>query len=149
MTAQLEFGHDARYALSMANVEAGKLHHEYVGTEHMLLGLLHKEAGSVVAALDRLGVTPSVLRDSITALVKAGTGCTETEELRPFTSRCKTVITEAGREATEHEHASITAGDLLVGLFREGNGVAGQVLTHAGLDAQYVRSALQEVESAT
>lgn len=148
MGTQLELGPDAQYAVMMANDEAGMLRHEYVGIEHLLLGLLRQQDGSVVAALSRLGVTPSKLRDVIAATVKPGRDDAEGVGLRPFTSRCKTVLSEAGREASGLGHAKISAGDLLVGLLREKMGIGAQVLANAGVDVQSARSALHDVESA-
>ncbi len=149
MGMQLEFRPDAGYALLMASAEAGMMRHEYVGTEHVLLGLLRQEGGAVVSALDRLGVHPGLLRDMTATALGVDRDGPEGDLQKPFTRRCMTVITESGREAVEQGHSQITAGDLLLGLLREGMGVGGQVLAMAGLQAEPVRTALRDLESAT
>lgn len=148
MRMQLEFRQDARYALLMANVEAGMMRHEYVGTEHMLLGLLRDGDGAVVGALSRLGVTPERLRELTTTVLGVDRDGPDGESQRPFTSRCMRVIAESESEAIGQGHAEVTAGDLLLGLFREGVGVGGQVLAAAGLNAEGVRTELRAIESA-
>ena len=149
MRMQLEIRQDAGYALLMANAEAGMMRHEYVGTEHLLLGLLRQEGGAVVGTLARMGVNPSLLRTLTTTALGVERDGPEDDLQRPFTSRCMRVIAESEREAVEQGHTKVTAGDLLLGLFREGVGVGGQVLVAAGLEADAVRAQLREIESAT
>lgn len=149
MRMQLEMRQDAGYALLLANVEAGMMRHEYVGTEHVLLGLLRQESGAVVGALARLGVDPGSLRTLTTTTLGVEREGPEDDLQRPYTSRCMSVIAESEREAIEQGHAKVTAGDLLLGLLREGVGVGGQVLAAAGLNADAVRAQLQEIEPAT
>ncbi|MEP6591826.1 MAG: Clp protease N-terminal domain-containing protein [Gemmatimonadota bacterium] len=148
MRSQPEFGPDAQSAVGVASDEAGMLGHEYVGTEHLLLGLLRQHDGSVSAALRRQHVDPAELRNRIVTTVTPGRGSDTNETVRPFTSRCKAVFSEAGFEAGDQGHARIAAGDLLIGLLREKMGIGAQVLVSAGLDVQALRTALREVESA-
>ena len=147
MGQHVELTPDARYALSMAAVEAHRLHHEYVGTEHLLLGLLQERSNEAVVALNQLGVAPQSVRQEIDATVRKGIEAAvpvDPAEPLPFTSRGMKAINEATREASRLEHGAVTAGDLLVGLLLEQRGIAAQLLNAAGAQVETVRAALHD-----
>ena len=152
MGQHVELAPDARYALSMATVEAHRLHHEYVGTEHLLLGLLQERSNEAVVALNQLGVAPQSVRQEIDATVKIGIERAvpvDPAGQLPFTTKGMKAINEAAREASRLEHRAVTAGDLLVGLLLEGRGIAAQLLNAAGAQVETVRAALHDTRLTT
>jgi ATP-dependent Clp protease ATP-binding subunit ClpC len=134
------FTERTRKALAMAREEAARLHHEYVGTEHILLGLLSEEDGIPAAVLRNLDVDSDLVRQLIGETVRAGRGAHLTGPDLPYTSRAKKVLELAVSEARELSHSYVGTEHLLLGLLREEKGIAGQVLTHAGLTLDAVRA---------
>jgi len=128
------FAYGARRVLILAQDEARALDHHYIGTEHILLGLIH--GGDSVAAntLESLGVTLELARDQVVKIV--GQGVEPAGEL-PFTPRAEKVLELSLREAGD---AYVGPEHLLVGLVREGDGVAAQVLVRLGVDLNSLRS---------
>ncbi len=120
----------ARRVIVLAQEEARGLNHNYIGTEHLLLGLL--EPGGIAAqALDRFGMTATGTREEVKARV--GVGSEPPKGRIPFTPRAKKVLELALREALQLSHNYIGTEHILLGLVREGEGVAAQILTeHAG-----------------
>ena len=129
----------ARRVLVLAQDEARSLEHNFLGTEHILLGMLAEGEGVAAKALTELGVDLDGLRLRITELVPRGAPGTASGA-PPFTPRAKQVLEYSLREALELGHNYIGTEHLLLGLQRETEGVAGKVLTAAGLDRIAVRS---------
>ena len=129
----------ARRVLVLAQDEARALEHNFLGTEHLLLGLLTEGEGVAAKALTELGLEHGVLRDRITQAIPRGAPGTASGA-PPFTPRSKQVLELALKEALEMNHNYIGTEHLLLGLIREGQGVGAQVLVAAGLDAIAVRT---------
>ncbi|MCY1138209.1 ATP-dependent Clp protease ATP-binding subunit [Actinoplanes sp. Pm04-4] len=116
----------ARRVVVLAQEEARLLNHSYIGTEHLLLGLLHEGEGVASRALGSLGVTLSAVRERVEE--KVGLGASSPGGHIPFTPRAKKVLELALRESLQLGHNFIGAEHILLGLIREGEGVALQVL---------------------
>ena len=132
------FTERVRKVLMFAREEAGRLHHEYVGTEHILLGLIREGEGVSAAVLQNLGVDADAIRLTIEEVVKPG----KTEEVGPdlpYTSRGKKVLELAMSEARELNHSYVGTEHLLLGLLREKKGIAAQVLVDAGITLDAAR----------
>ena len=129
----------ARRVLVLAQDEARMLEHNFLGTEHILLGLLLEGGGVGAKALQELGADPDGLRARITQVVPTGAPGTASGA-PPFTPRSKKVLELALREALQLHHNYIGTEHLLLGLIQEGEGVAAQVLVAAGLDLSSVRA---------
>jgi ATP-dependent Clp protease ATP-binding subunit ClpA len=130
----------SRQVMQLANREAQRFNHEYVGTEHILLGLLKEGRGVAAVALSNLQLDPRTLRLRIEALVLPGPEMVTMGKL-PLTPRAKKVVEHAINVAREHNDNYVGTEHILIGLLREKEGVAYQVLTELGLAEQ----ALQEV----
>jgi DNA-binding transcriptional regulator YhcF (GntR family) len=133
-----EFSIGVRRAMAAAVDEAHRLQHDYVGTEHILLGLLLDRESAAAAVLQVLGVTREQLRGSLEGAVRRGTSLA-TGEL-PYTSRSRNVMAHAIAEAGDE--ARVGTEHLLVGLLREENGIAAHVLTRHGAGLTDVRAAI-------
>src|SRR5687767_15304986 len=131
------FTERVRKVLAMAREEAARLHHEYVGTEHILLGLIREGEGVAAAVLQNLSVDLDEIQQKIEDTVKKGKASQTTGPDLPYTSRAKKVLELAMSEARELSHSYVGTEHLLLGLLREEKGIAAQVLTDAGdnLDA--------------
>lgn len=133
----------ARTAMVRSQEEAHRLHHHYIGTEHLLLGAVH-DADSVAAhVLSRLGVDPSQVRISVEAVIGDAEGGDEGE--LPLTRRAKKAMELTVEEALRFNHDYIGTEHLLLGLLHEGDGVAAKVLHDLGLDISAARRAVHEV----
>jgi ATP-dependent Clp protease ATP-binding subunit ClpC len=132
----------ARRVLTFSQEEARQLNHSFIGTEHILLGLLLEEDGVGAQALRSLGVTFQAVRDQVQEMI--GTAGTVPSGSPPFTPRAKKVLELALREALQLNHSYIGTEHILLGLVREGQGVAANVLVTLGADPPRVR---QEVNS--
>lgn len=126
------FTERVRKVLAMAREESARLHHEYVGTEHILLGLLREGQGVAATVLDKLGVDPDALREQIEAIVKKGRAHVTGPDL-PYTSRAKKVLELAMSEARDLSHSYVGTEHLLLGLIGERKGIAAQLLIDAGV----------------
>jgi prophage maintenance system killer protein len=122
----------ARHALRHAQEEARGLGHNYLGTEHLLLGLLAEDQGLAWRVLDRLDISAENARSQVEAIIGQGHGSPAGPI--PFTPRSKKVLELARREAKRLCHNYIGTEHLLLGLVREGEGVAAQVLARLGAD---------------
>jgi ATP-dependent Clp protease ATP-binding subunit ClpA len=123
--------------LFFAQEEAGLLNHAFIGTEHLLLGLLREEEGLAATALGSLGILLDVVRRQIEETIgPAGTAPTGAP---PFTPRAKKAMELAQREALMLGHRYIGTEHILLGLIRQGEGVAAQVLVSLGVDLSSVR----------
>jgi prophage maintenance system killer protein len=131
------FTDPARRAVHLAQEEARLLHHDYVGTEHILLGLLHEGVGVAARALESLGISREDVRGQVEEITPRGQG-SQSGHI-PFTARARKVLELSLREALALGHHCIGTEHLLLGLFREGEGIAAQVLTRLGTDHSRVR----------
>src|SRR5258705_2991549 len=131
------FTERARQTVVFAQEEAVQLNHDYIGTEHLLLGLLRESDGIAAQSLRRLGVGLSDVRDDVIAII--GRGGSATGGHIPFTPRAKKVLELSLREALQLGHNYIGTEHILLGLMREGEGVAAQVLVKLGADLNRVR----------
>src|SRR5213080_3433822 len=123
-----------RKVLAMAREEAARLHHEYVGTEHILLGLIREGEGVAAAVLQNLSVDLDEIQQKIEETVKKGKAAAATGPDLPYTSRAKKVLELAMGEARDLSHGYVGTEHLLLGLLREEKGIAAQVLTDAGVN---------------
>src|SRR6187399_1391474 len=129
-----------RKVLQMAREEAARLHHEYVGTEHILLGLIREGEGVAAAVLQNLNVDLDEVQQKIEETVKKGKAVQATGPDLPYTSRAKKVLELAMSEARELNHSYVGTEHLLLGLLREEKGIAAQVLTEAGVNLDAART---------
>src|SRR5919109_1236681 len=129
-----------RKVLQMAREEAARLHHEYVGTEHILLGLIREGEGVAAAVLTNLNVDLEEIQQKIEETVKKGKAAAAAGPDLPYTSRAKKVLELAMSEARELNHSYVGTEHLLLGLLREEKGIAAQVLTDAGVNLEQSRA---------
>ena len=113
------------------------LNHNYIGTEHILLGLIHEGEGVAAKALESLGISLEAVRQQVEEII--GQGQQAPSGHIPFTPRVKTVLELSKREALQLGHNYIGTEHILLGLIREGEGVAAQVLVKLGADLNRVR----------
>ena len=135
----------ARRVVVLAQDEARALNHNYIGTEHLLLGLIVEGEGVAAKALKESGVTVEGVREQVIDII--GKGSTETSGHIPFTPRGKKVFELALREALQLGHNYIGTEHLLLGLLREGEGVASQVLVKLGVDIGDLRKSVMQLLS--
>src|SRR6058998_1534543 len=134
------FTERVRKVLAMAREEAARLHHEYVGTEHILLGLIREGEGVAATVLQNLSVELDEIQQKIEETVKKGKAAQTTGPDLPYTSRAKKVLELAMSEARELNHSYVGTEHLLLGLLREEKGIAAQVLTDAGGNLEQARA---------
>ena len=134
------FTERVRKVLAMAREEAARLHHEYVGTEHILLGLIREGEGVAAAVLQSLNVDLDDIQQKIEDTVKKGKAAQATGPDLPYTSRAKKVLELAMSEARELNHSYVGTEHLLLGLLREEKGIAAQVLTDSGVNLDAART---------
>ncbi|MFC3988123.1 Clp protease N-terminal domain-containing protein, partial [Actinoplanes siamensis] len=127
----------ARRVVVLAQEEARMLNHNYIGTEHVLLGLIHEGEGVAAKALESLGVSLPAVRQQVEEII--GQGQQVPSGHIPFTPRAKKVLELSLREALQLGHNYIGTEHILLGLIREGEGVAAQVLVKLGADTSRVR----------
>src|SRR2546425_2216968 len=129
-----------RKVLQISREEAARLRHAYVGTEHILLGLVREGEGVAVAVLTNLNVDLEEIRQKVEETVKQGKAAAAAGPDLPYTSRAKKVLELAMSEARELNHSYVGTEHLLLGLLREETGVAAQVLTDAGVTLERARA---------
>ncbi len=127
----------ARQVVVLAQEEARILNHNYIGTEHILLGLLHEGEGVAARALESLGLRLETVRQQVEEII--GQGQQAPSGHIPFTPRAKKVLELSLREALQLGHDYIGTEHILLGLLSEGEGVAAQVLVRLGADLKRVR----------
>ena len=127
----------ARRVVVLAQEEARLLNHNYIGTEHILLGLIHEGEGVAAKALESLGISLEAVRNQVQEII--GQGGSSPSGHIPFTPRAKKVLELSLREALQLGHNYIGTEHILLGLIREGEGVAAQVLVKLGADLSRVR----------
>ena len=137
----------ARRVLVLAQEEARLLNHSFIGTEHILLGLIHEGEGLAAKALEALGISLEAVREEVEKTIgPAGSAPTGSP---PFTPRAKKVLELSLREALQLGHNYIGTEHILLGLVREGEGVAAQVLQSLGADLPRVRQQVIQLLSAS
>jgi ATP-dependent Clp protease ATP-binding subunit ClpC len=130
------FDQQARRVVVLAQEEARTLNHNYVGTEHILLGLI-REGGAAARALESRGISLDAVRQQVEEII--GRGQQAPSEHVPFTKRAKKALELSLRESLQLGHNYIGTEHILLGLLREGDGVAVQVLVKLGADLNQVR----------
>ena len=128
-----------RKVLQMAREEAARLHHEFVGTEHLLLGIVREGEGVACAVLQNLDADLEDIRDEIEKTVKEGKAANRGDDL-PYTSRAKKILELSMSEARELNHSYVGTEHLLLGVLREEKGIGAQVLMNLGLTLERVRA---------
>ena len=135
----------ARRVVVLAQEEARMLNHNYIGTEHILLGLIHEGEGVASKALEQLGISLENVREQVQEII--GQGQQAPTGHIPFTPRAKKVLELSLREALQLGHNYIGTEHILLGLIREGEGVAAQVLVKLGADLARVRQTVIQLIS--
>ncbi|WGT47667.1 ATP-dependent Clp protease ATP-binding subunit [Tessaracoccus lacteus] len=133
----------ARRVIVLAQDEAKLLNHNFIGTEHILLGLIHEGEGVAAKALESLGIELDAVRQQVEEII--GQGQQVPTGHIPFTPRAKKVLELSLREALQMNHNYIGTEHILLGLIREGEGVAAQVLIKLGADLSRVRSTVLQL----
>src|SRR3989337_1227191 len=128
----------ARRVVVLAQEEARMLNHNYIGTEHILLGLIHEGEGVAAKSLESLGISLEGVRSQVEEII--GQGQQAPSGHIPFTPRAKKVLELSLREALQLGHNYIGTEHILLGLIREGEGVAARVLLNLGADLSRVRN---------
>jgi ATP-dependent Clp protease ATP-binding subunit ClpC len=128
-----------REVLSLAREEAARLHHEYVGTEHILLGLLREGESTAVTILQNFSVELDEIRQKIEEIVKKGNAAETRGPHLPYTSRAKKVLELAMSEADGLHHSYVGTEHVLLGLLAEGKGIAAEVLGSFGVTLEKAR----------
>jgi ATP-dependent Clp protease ATP-binding subunit ClpC len=137
----------ARRVVVLAQEEARMLNHNYIGTEHILLGLAHEGESVAARALGSLGISLETVRRDVEEII--GQGQSAPPGHIPFTPRAKKVLELSLREALQLGHSYIGPEHLLLGLVREGEGVAAQVLQKRGAELKRVRQEVIDTLAAT
>ena len=138
-----KFTERARQVIVLAQEEARMLNHDYIGTEHLLLGLIHEGEGVAARVLESLGISLEDVRQNVEEMI--GRGDHELSGHIPFTPRAKKVLELSLRESQQLGHDYIGTEHILLGLIREGEGVAAQVLVKLGGDLNRVRQQVLQV----
>ena len=138
------FTERARRVILLAKEEAKRFNHDYIGTEHLLLGLIREGEGVAAAVLMSLGLDPAKIRTEVEKLVQPGPSTVVSGDI-PFTPKAKRAIELSMEEARQLGHNYIGTEHLLLGLIKEGEGVASEVLMNLGLDAGKVRDEVMQI----
>jgi ATP-dependent Clp protease ATP-binding subunit ClpC len=133
----------ARRVVVLAQEEARMLNHNYIGTEHILLGLIHEGHGVAAKALEALGISLTAVREQV--VTTTGRGKAAPSGHIPFTPEAKNVLQLSLREALDLGHNYIGTEHILLGLIREGQGVAARVLVGLGADLDRVRQQVTDL----
>jgi len=133
---------EARHAMTTAEHEAKRLGHNYIGTEHVLLGLLHDGAGAATSTLSSLRISGESIRQQVEEIVGCGHGPVPNEQQIPLTPRALRSLQLSRPEALRLGDHHLGTEHVLLGLIAEGDGVAGQVLIRAGANRSQVRRKL-------
>src|SRR5213595_1136838 len=129
----------AQQVLALARKEADRFHHNYVGTEHILLGLIKLGQGVAVSVLQKMGLDLETVRAAVEKQVGTGQE-TKAQNSIPYTPRVKKVLALAGKEAKTLNHSYVGTEHILLGLLREGEGVAARVLKSLEIDIERTRN---------
>ena len=140
------FTDEARRIVVIAQDESRRLNHDYIGTEHLLLGMIASNDSVAAQVLISLGVDLASVRSQVLEIIGIGQG--ETPSHIPITPRGKRVFEWSLREAIQLGHHHIGSEHILLGLLREGEGIATQVLTQAGVELEPARARIAEMVAA-
>jgi len=135
----------AHKVLRYARIEARRMRHEYVGTEHLLLGLVHEGTGVAATILQRLGVDPRKVRFEVEKIVKSGPVVIPTNHQFRLAPEAKKAFEYAFEEAKRLGQNYFGTEHLLLGLLREEEGIAAQVLLNLGVELEEVQKAVMEL----
>src|SRR5215212_337308 len=138
-----KFTERARKVLTLAQEEAQRFNHNYIGTEHLLLGLVREGDGVAARVLSNMGVQLPKVRSAVEFIIGRGEGAVVGEI--GLTPRAKKVIELAVDEARRLEHHAISTADLLLGLVREGEGIAAGILESLGVNLDNARAQVLQV----
>jgi len=133
----------ARRVVVLAQDEARTLNHTYIGTEHILLGLVREGGGVAAKALESLGISLEAVRQQVEEII--GRGEHELSGHIPFTPQAKNVLQLSLSEAVQLGHNYVGTEHILLGLLREGEGVAAQVLVRLGAELDRVRQQVIQI----
>jgi ATP-dependent Clp protease ATP-binding subunit ClpA len=136
------FNQDAKSVVMRSQQAAAELGHGFIGTEHLLLGILDAPRNTTAGALETLGVDRAKVREAIVQAVGRGDAA-PTDERLPFTTRAKKVLELSLREAVALEHDYIGPEHILLGLVRDGSGLAARILRDLGADPSRVRAEIE------
>jgi len=137
----------AQQVLALSRKEADRFNHNYIGTEHVLLGLIKLGQGVAVSVLERMGLNLESVRMEVESEVGTGPDGQKMPGSVPYTPRVKKVLTLANKEANALSHAYVGTEHILLGLLREGEGVAARVLQGLNIDIKEARSMiLREID---
>ena len=139
------FTERARRVVVLAQEEARALSHNYIGTEHILLGLIHENEGVAAKSLESIGISLDVVRTQVEEII--GEGRITASGQIPFTPRAKKVLELSLRESIQLGHNYIGTEHILLGLIREGEGLGAQVLVKLGADLNRIRQQVIEMLS--
>jgi ATP-dependent Clp protease ATP-binding subunit ClpC len=140
------FTERAKQVVVLAQEEARALKHNYIGTEHILLGLLREEEGLAARVLESLDITVEEVRAQVARIIGPGDEPIVSGQI-PFTPRAKKVLELSLREALSLKHNYIGTEHILLGLVRENEGVAARILLDFGADAEKIRNEIMRVLS--
>ena len=129
----------AQQVLALARKEADRFHHNYIGTEHLLLGLINLGQGVAVNVLQKMGLDLDTVRQAVDEQVGLGPEAKPSGNI-PYTPRVKKVLALAGKEAKSLNHSYVGTEHILLGLLREGEGVAARVLKSLDVDVDRCRN---------
>jgi hypothetical protein len=139
-----QFTERARKVMKLANQEAQRLNHEYIGTEHILLGLVKEGSGVAIQVLANLTIDPQRIVIEIERLIQKGASTTDIGPY-PRTPRAKKIIEYAMEESRNLKHGHVGTEHVLLGLLREDMGVAGVILANLGLRIETLRREIENV----
>ena len=128
----------AQQALALARKEADRFNHNFVGTEHLLLGLIRLGQGVAVNVLHKMGLDLQTVRSEVEKMIGAGPDQQMTGNI-PYTPRVTKVLAFAAKEAKALHHTYVGTEHIFLGLLREGDGVAGRVLQQLGVELDRTR----------
>ncbi|GAC1400114.1 MAG: hypothetical protein NVSMB52_13730 [Chloroflexota bacterium] len=134
-----------RSVLVLAQEEAQQLGHNYLGTEHVLLGVLREKKGVGARLLGEFGCDLDGMRRSVRQIVGSGPHSEQVQDEMRLTPNLKRVLEMAGEEATRLDHAFVGTEHLVLGLLQDGDGVAGRLLKDLGMEIDPVRTRVQEI----
>ena len=130
----------AHQVLALSRKEAARFNHNYIGTEHLLLGMINLGQGVAIKVLEKVGLDLQRVRKEIEKQLGSGPEAQTPVKQIPYTPRVKKVLALAGQEANKLKHSYIGTEHLLMGLLREGDGVAARVLQSLDLDIERCRT---------
>ncbi|PWU10376.1 MAG: Clp protease, partial [Verrucomicrobia bacterium] len=133
----------AQQVLALARKEADRFNHNYVGTEHLLLGLIKLGQGVAVNVLQKMGLDLETVRQEVEKQVGAGPETKMSGNI-PYTPRVKKVLALASKEAKSLQHSYVGTEHILLGLLREGEGVAARVLKGLDIDLERTRNEIMK-----